>query len=192
MEADIITGRTFGKNEADALFQEGTVFDKCVFGGGTFTALLLHGIILLDCRFTGCDFSLSAFANTAMDGVTFSGCKMSGTSFGERNSTHRLSASFTECIFDNAVFLHITADAVFRQCRMHDTVFESCNLKGVLFDACDMQGSSFTDNDLRNADFLTSFGFTIDPETNRLNGARFSQSSLPGLLAKYRIKIENP
>ena len=156
MEADIITGRTFGKNEADALFQEGTVFDKCVFGGGTFTALLLHGIILLDCRFTGCDFSLSAFANTAMDGVTFSGCKMSGTSFGEKNSTHRLSASFTECIFDNAVFLHITADAVFRQCRMHDTAFESCNLKGVLFDACDMQGSSFTDNDLRNADFLTS------------------------------------
>ena len=41
-------------------------------------------------------------------------------------------------------------------------------------------------------DFLTSSGFTIDPETNRLNGARFSQASLPGLLAKYRIKIENP
>ena len=192
MEARIITGRTFGKNDAEALFTEGTVFDKCIFRGGTFTALLLHGIILLDCRVTGCDCSLCAFANTVMDGVTFSGCKMSGTSFGERNSSHRLSASFTECIFDDAVFLHITADSVFRQCRMHATVFESCILKGVLFDACDMQGSSFTDNDLRSADFLTSSGFTIDPETNRLNGARFSQASLPGLLAKYRIKIENP
>ena len=118
---------------------------------------------------------------------------MSGASFGERTGGHRrFSASFTACILDNALFQNLPAvGTLFSRCRMKDTVFDHCALKNASFDRCDLSGATFSGNDLTNTDFLSSYGFTIDPETNRLNGAHFSLASLPGLLAKYRIKVED-
>ncbi len=172
MEKRIFTEETFGKTDTTELVGEGTVFDRCTFRGSIFTQSQLSGTTLLDCLFTECDFSLASFAGTVTDGATFSGCRMSGASFGERTGGHRrFSASFTACILDN--------------------VFDHCALKNASFDRCDLSGATFSGNDLTNTDFLSSYGFTIDPETNRLNGAHFSLASLPGLLAKYRIKVED-
>jgi hypothetical protein len=40
------------------------------------------------------------------------------------------------------------------------------------------------------ADLSTSFNYQIDPERNKLKGARFSLHGIGGLLHKYDIKIE--
>jgi hypothetical protein len=42
---------------------------------------------------------------------------------------------------------------------------------------------------LKNADLSTSYNFTIDPENNVIKRAKFSVHGLPGLLAKFDIKV---
>ncbi|HIW97615.1 MAG TPA: pentapeptide repeat-containing protein [Candidatus Tidjanibacter gallistercoris] len=191
MEKTLVHNKTFRKETDTAFLREGTVCDGCTFDRCTVAGRHLNGIVLLDCRFDGCDFSLSSLAGTVTDGVAFSGCKMTGVAFGERSGTCRLSASFAECILDNALFQYLEAPrSMFRHCRMRGTVFDRCMMKETLFEMCDMHEASFSDCDLTGTDFLTSDGFTLDPETNRLRGARFAVASLPGLLAKYRIKTE--
>ncbi|MBK9760821.1 MAG: pentapeptide repeat-containing protein [Flavobacteriales bacterium] len=58
------------------------------------------------------------------------------------------------------------------------------------FERCDLSDAVFEHCDLQRADFSTAHGFTIDPELNRMKGARFMVDGLPGLLARHGIRIE--
>ncbi|MEM1328659.1 MAG: hypothetical protein AAGI23_22075 [Bacteroidota bacterium] len=40
------------------------------------------------------------------------------------------------------------------------------------------------------ADLRESVHFSIDPERNRIQGAKFSQAKLIGLLRKYELEVE--
>lgn len=42
---------------------------------------------------------------------------------------------------------------------------------------------------IQKADLRTSYNFSINPEQNQINGAKFSLETLPGLLHKYDIEI---
>lgn len=50
--------------------------------------------------------------------------------------------------------------------------------------------SVFSRTILKEADFLTASNYIIDPELNNIRKAKFSLSSVAGLLNKYDIKIE--
>jgi fluoroquinolone resistance protein len=50
--------------------------------------------------------------------------------------------------------------------------------------------ATFDHTILEIADFRSAFNYTIDPEINKLKGAKFSTLGLSGLLAKYNIEIE--
>jgi len=41
------------------------------------------------------------------------------------------------------------------------------------------------------ADFRTAYNFSIDPEVNKINRAKFSSMNLAGLLSKYDIEIDD-
>ena len=43
---------------------------------------------------------------------------------------------------------------------------------------------------LEKADFRGAFNYSLDPELNRIKGARFSPAGLAGLLGKYGIRID--
>ena len=43
---------------------------------------------------------------------------------------------------------------------------------------------------LEKVDFRTSYNFVINPEENKLQGAKFNRISIDGLLSKYKIVIE--
>lgn len=60
-----------------------------------------------------------------------------------------------------------------------------------VFDDCDLLNALFINTDLRTADFRTAYNFNIDPENNRMKGAKFNLNSVSGLLSKYQIKIES-
>ena len=75
--------------------------------------------------------------------------------------------------------------------RLHGVDFSRANLSDVAFDRCDLSDAAFDACDLQRADFRTAQGFRMDPEKNRLKGARFSLYGLPGLVAKYGIRIES-
>jgi hypothetical protein len=42
---------------------------------------------------------------------------------------------------------------------------------------------------LEKADFTTAYNFQIDPDLNRVAGAKFALQSLPALLTKYKLRI---
>lgn len=187
-----VTGGVFDKEDMRPHIAGCITFDGCIFRNCDFSSSQLDGIKFLNCSFTACLFTLTSFAGTLLDDVVFSDCKMTGAAFGDRSGSHRLSASFAGCILDNALFCSVKAPkTAFRKCRMHETVVERCDFRESIFDACDMAGIAFTASDLAGTDFTTSYGWTIDPEDNKIRGARFSLPTLPGLLTKYRIKVES-
>ena len=73
---------------------------------------------------------------------------------------------------------------------MLDTDFTDADLSGALFFHCELTDARFLHSKLERADFRTAAGFQIDPEQNRMKGARFSREGLTGLLSKYELNIE--
>jgi len=48
---------------------------------------------------------------------------------------------------------------------------------------------TFTGADLEKADLSTSFNYSIDPTSNKIKKAKFSQSGISGLLDAFGIEI---
>jgi fluoroquinolone resistance protein len=63
-------------------------------------------------------------------------------------------------------------------------------LVGAVFYNCDLSAAVFENTHLEKADFRTAYNYHLDPESNRLKGAKFSFHGLPGLLGKYGLEIE--
>jgi uncharacterized protein YjbI with pentapeptide repeats len=64
------------------------------------------------------------------------------------------------------------------------------DLTEAIFDNCDLRRTVFIETILANADFTTSYNYTIDPEINKLKKAQFSTDGLKGLLEKYDLVIK--
>lgn len=52
------------------------------------------------------------------------------------------------------------------------------------------EASIFIQTVLEKTDFRTAHSFSIDPEYNRIKGAKFSASGALSLLEKYHIEVE--
>ena len=48
----------------------------------------------------------------------------------------------------------------------------------------------FSNTNLEKADFTSAYHFIIDPRTNRVKNARFSQNGLEGLIACFGVLVE--
>ena len=63
-------------------------------------------------------------------------------------------------------------------------------LKKVLIKNCDLSKANFLNTNLEKADLRGSLNYIIDPERNKVFGAKFSLSEISGLLDKYGIQID--
>lgn len=79
----------------------------------------------------------------------------------------------------------------FINCNLKEADFTETDLTGSLLIDCDLLGAIFEKTILEKADLRTSFNFSIDPELNRIKKAKFSLTTVRGLLDKYNIDIEN-
>ncbi|MBR9915619.1 MAG: pentapeptide repeat-containing protein, partial [Algicola sp.] len=74
------------------------------------------------------------------------------------------------CNMEQADFSHADlTSATFKDCNLKDTIFEHCILE--------------------KTDFKTAYNLAIDPNKNKMNGAKFSKDNALGLLLKYQLKI---
>ncbi|MFT3884738.1 MAG: pentapeptide repeat-containing protein [Flavobacteriales bacterium] len=165
-------------------------YTQCRFVQCTFAKADLIGVVFVECAFEGCDLSLAKVRQAAFREVRFTDCKLLGVSFDQCNGF--LFAIMPErCNMASASFRGMRlGKAVFRDCSLKGADLSAADLSGSVFDACDLLDAVFDHTDLSKADLRTAHGFTIDPEANKLVGARFSSSGLGGLLAKYRLVIE--
>lgn len=71
---------------------------------------------------------------------------------------------------------------------MLEADFTLADLGSANFQGSDLRGAVFSRTVLEKTDFRNAQGFRLDPELNRIKGARFDLNGLPGLLGKYGIK----
>ena len=78
----------------------------------------------------------------------------------------------------------------FINCKLEEVDFTESQLQEVIFDGSNLKNAIFEATNLEKSDFTSALHFSIDPDANRLKGAKFSKDNLIGLLHKYKISIE--
>ena len=188
MPAEIQEDKTFNKITPDELntFQ---TFENCRFLHCDFSNASFAGKLFIDCVFADCNLSLVNVTDAGLQNIRLKHCKLSGINFA-KSRDFLFEMHFENCILDNAVFFKKkNKKAVFKDCSMIETDFTEADLTDVKFENCNLHRAFFDRTILKNADLSTSYNFTIDPDNNDIKKAKFSAQGLPGLLAKYDIRI---
>lgn len=189
MQANIIEDQTFTKITGKLITGKQTTYENCRFISCDFSYADFSGQVFIDCQFEGCNLSLVKLSDAGLQDIRFKDCKLSGADF-SKSRDFLFGANFESCILDNAIFYKKkNKGAKFLDCSMVETDFTEADLTDVTFDNCNLNRAFFDRTVLKNANLSTSYNFIIDPDNNEIKRAKFSVQGLPGLLAKYGIKI---
>ncbi len=189
MLPEIIEDEIFAKIAPETITGKKRTFEHCRFISSDLSYADLSGLTFVNCFFDECNLSLIKLSDTGLQDVQFKGCKLTGADFSKSND-FLFEANFSNCILDNAIFYKKkNKGAKFTDCSLIETDFTEADLTNVQFDNCNLHRAFFNRTILKSADLRTSYNFTIDPDMNNLKKARFSVQGLPGLLAKYDIRI---
>ncbi len=189
-QTNFIEDKTFEKIDYKAEPLQPGEYEYCTFINCDFSSTNLSEIRFMECEFISCNLSLAKIRKTAFQDVKFRNSKMLGLQFDTCNE-FGLSFSFDDCILNHASFYQTKLKKIiFKNCQIHEVDFTESNLTGSVFDNCDLMGATFENTIIKNADFRTSYNYSIDPETNQIKKAKFSLPGVIGLLDKYDIKIE--
>jgi len=102
-----------------------------------------------------------------------------------------ISFTFKDCILDHSSFYKLKLKKTsFQGSRLQEVDFEGTDLSLADFSDTDLSMANFTQTNLEKANFLTATHYCIDPDSNKIKGAKFSLHGLPGLLEKHQIKIQ--
>jgi len=144
----------------------------------------------IECEFKGCDLSMAKLVGTSIRDSKFTECKLIGLQFDTCNN-FAFSARFESCNLNLSSFFQVKGNhTVFKDCQLNEVDFTQSELKEATFDNCDLAKATFSSTLLKKTDFRSSYNFSIDPEANQIEGAKFSRQGLPGLLDRYGIVIE--
>jgi len=190
MLPDIIEDETFTKITADAIKGSNRAFENCRFISSDLSYADLSGMVFTDCYFEGCNLSLIKLSDTGLQDIKFKDCKLSGADFSKARD-FLFEVNFDNCILDNTIFFKKkNKGAKFTDCQMVETDLTEADFTDAQFVNCNLNRAFFNRTILKNADLRTSYNFIIDPDINNLKKARFSMQGLPGLLAKFDIRID--
>lgn len=165
-------------------------YEHCQFINCNFTASTLVGFQFSNCSFTNCDLSNIKILDAIFDTVYFKACKLIGLRF-ETCNDFVFSADFNGCLLSYSTFSGMDLRGRdFTSSRLIETEFTDTNLTAAIFKEADLSGAVFERSNLEKADFRSATNFNIDPEKNRMKGAKFSHRDLPSLLSKYKLDID--
>ena len=165
-------------------------YENCTFKNCIFTETNLSDFSFDECIFLECDFSNTKILNAAFKNIEFENCKLMGLQFDTCNP-FLLEFWFTGCQLNLSSFYQLKIKgSYFNNCILHEVDFTEADLSGATFSNCDFLGTMFGNTNLEKADFRSSINFSINPEMNQINKAKFSMQGIAGLLDKYDIIIE--
>jgi fluoroquinolone resistance protein len=165
-------------------------FDQCTFVKCDFSKSNLSHNEFIDCTFKNCNFSLTKLNNTGLKNCTFLNSKVLGVDFSPTKD-FLFSVLFKNCILDYSSFIQKKMKkTIFTDCSLKEVNFEGSDLSLSVFANCNLESAIFMHTTIEKADFSTASNYTLDPEQNKIKGAKFSQYGALGLLAKYGIEIE--
>ena len=169
---------------------KGSSFDSCTFRDCNLPECDLSGRDFTDCIFENCNLGNIKLNGTGLKQVEFKNCKMTGTDFGSCRDII-FEVLFEDCVMDFCNFYRNNLrKTLFSGCRLTEAEFLECDLREASFKNCDLLRTGFIQCDLSDSDFRTALNYVIDPEKNRIAGAKFSYPGVLGLLEKYDIIVE--
>ncbi len=165
-------------------------FECCVFRGCNFAEADLSSCRFIDCEFIECDLSNARITEAVFRDLQFKECKVLGVTF-ERCKPLGFAISFHKCQLNHSTFFEMKlSHCSFTHCQLHSVDFGQAEMQGVTMTNCDLRETIFEGTNLQKADLTHSVNFIIDPELNRLKGAKFSLSQVTRLLDKYGLSID--
>ncbi len=164
-------------------------YDNCTFTDCIFSNTDLSNVEFIECEFVNCDLSSAKIFNTTFREVTFNSCKLLGLAF-EKANEFIFSAQFNKCQLNYSSFYSRNLKRqIFNDCNLEEVDFSQSNLSEVVFNNCNLQKAIFENTNLEKADLRTAFNYSIDPDINQIQKAKFSLIGISGLLSKYNIDI---
>lgn len=190
MEEVYIEDKTFNKVDFSQKPLAKGEYEQCSFIDCDFSNADFTERIFIDCTFSNCKLDMVILAHAALRGVKFKDSKMLGWHFQNLNQ-FGLAVQFDNCILNHSSFFKTKLKkTTFKNCSLHEVDFSDCDLSGAVFDNCDLANATFDNTIIEKASFITSFNYSIHPESNKIKKAKFSQSGIAGLLNRYDIVIE--
>jgi uncharacterized protein YjbI with pentapeptide repeats len=179
------TGKTFAKISTIAKgYYADCLFEDAILPNSDFSGMRFE-----NCSFIRCDLSSANLTNTAFQEVQFKDCKLLGMPF-DRCSAFLFSVAFRNCVLNYSVFFkRKMKQTSFMDCALKECDFSGAELQESSFVGCDLDLSRFDQSNLEKCDFSEARNYDIDPEINKIKGARFASQELHGLLRKYGIIV---
>ncbi|MBZ9632462.1 pentapeptide repeat-containing protein [Salegentibacter sp. LM13S] len=165
-------------------------YESCQFKNCNFSAGNLKCVLFIDCEFNECDLGNVNFDHTSFQNCNFKSCKMIGLHF-NNCEPFAFSISLNDCILNHSSFYGMKLPkTIFQNSKLQEVDFSGADLSNSKFINSDLSGAVFQNTNLIKVDFLSAQNYSIDPENNKIKGAKFSLDQVSGLLNKYQITIE--
>lgn len=182
--------REFDASDIGAEVLAGSEFENCIFRGCAWAGTDLRKARFTDCLFDDCDLSNAKVEGASFRTVRFIGSKLLGVQF-EACNPFLLALAFERCRLDYASFRGLVLKgAAFVSSQLHEADFSGADFSEATFSGSDLAGAVFDGTRLEGADLRDVRNLVLDPQRNRLRGARFSLDGLPGLLERHGIMVE--
>lgn len=165
-------------------------YEYCTFTNCNFSNVVLSEVKFSECEFLDCNFSNANLTNLSLQDVKFKNCKMLGLQFDGCNQ-FGFSANFDTCQLDHSIFYKMKLNrSSFINSQLNAVDFSEADLKKSKLVGCNLMEATFQNTILEMADLRNATNYSINPEENRIKGAKFSLPEVVGLLDKYDIKID--
>ncbi len=189
MKLDYIEEQTFDKTDFTQQALAKAEYEYCHFTNCNFLNADLSEIRFINCEFVDCNLSGVNLQQTSFQEVSFKDCKLLGLHF-EDCKTFSFAVNFTNCQLNHSSFYQVKMSKTrFVNTNLQEVDFTETDLSLSAFTECDLLNATFENTNLEKADLTTAFNYSIDPELNRIKGAKFSLPAVTGLLHKYQIQI---
>jgi len=190
MERIYIQDKEFNKDDIGDKGLMVADFENCIFNNCDLSNADLSKRVFIDGEFISCNLSSAKLNKAAFKTVKFKECKLLGLHF-EDCDDFLFEVAFENCQLNLSSFYKMKIKKIrFKNCNLSEVDFIESDLSNAIFDTCDLTGTRFENTILEKADLRTSYGYSINPELNKIKKARFSIHGIAGLLDKYDIEIE--
>lgn len=189
MNKQLIEDRAFENAQIHDLINGEVEFVYCVFRQCSFADLSLNQISFGECEFENCDFSNAKLGGASFRECKFTNSKLIGLNF-EHCNPFLLSFECYHCDLSYCTFYQLSLkSSQFYDCKLLQVDFTHTNLEGAKMIRCDLKNAQFDSTNLTKTNLSSSYNYSIQPEKNKIRGAKFSYPAVLGLLDEWQIKI---
>lgn len=185
-----VADQTFERLSAEEV-PAGT-YEGCTFHHCDFSEQNLSDRQFVDCVFEECQWVNTRMIETAFTDTLCRNCTFIGIAF-DRCKTMLFSLDMENCQVKLSGFPSMNLSGrQFTGTVFTEVDFLQTDLSGADFSDCQFPRTHFDDCNLEKANFSHTEQLQLNPDKNKMKGARFTPDALPALLTKYQLKIERP